>query len=128
MSSNLGGFPGPPPTADKLCRQTNVLSFLNEPVPATSGVLGSRLVTNIWPGNFQLGWLQLGLDPATEPHALLPASNGNVHRGLPAIGFAATVTTNNPYALNNDLSISLKDTGTSRHRSTGRCTNGTAGT
>ncbi len=123
------GFPGapplPPPT---LCRQINIMSFLDVSVaPTRSGALGSRLVTNIRPVVGAAGWLRVDLNAAIEPHALLPASNGNVFRGLPVAGFAATSFTNNQATTINGVSTLSNYSSTTKHRPTGKCVNGGGG-
>ncbi len=81
------GLPWPPPVS--LCTSVNVISTLNVATPPSeSGVLGSRLVTNL-PPFANAGWLRLSLDDARQPHALRESSDGDVYRGLPATGFQA---------------------------------------
>lgn len=58
----------------------------------TSPVLGSQLASNVdvLADGLSQGWLRIALNPTTEPHALLPAANGEVISGLPVTGFAIT--------------------------------------
>ena len=78
-----------------LCFETQVISFqttedyLDE---ATSPVLGSALAANVdtRADNLFNGWLRVGLNPASEVHALPASQEGVVFYGLPVTGFAAT--------------------------------------
>jgi len=83
-------YPSPWPRANTLlCTSVNVISMLNVATPPSeSGVLGSRLVTNL-PPFANSGWLRLSLDDARQPHALRESTDGDVYRGLPATGFQA---------------------------------------
>ena len=85
------GFSPPPPgqPASSLCKEVNVISFLNvSTAPTESGVLGSKLVTNVRPFA-AAGWMRLGMNPASQPHFSRPSIDGDVYGGLPATGFEA---------------------------------------
>ena len=125
-SGVLPGFSPPPPGAppSSLCKETNVISFLNvNSAPTQSGVLGSRLVTNVKPAVGAAGWLRLDLDPAAEPHSLLAATNGNVFRGLPVTGFWATNVVNGNATVINGVSTLGNYSGVFNHRRSRNCTN-----
>ncbi len=124
------GFSPPPPGAppSSLCRETNVISFLNvATAPTSSGVLGSRLITNVNPAaNGAAGWMRVNLDAATEPHALLAAQNGNVFRGLPVTGFYAFNVVNANATVINGVQTLGNYAGVFNHRKSRNCVNGTA--
>lgn len=118
------GFGGVPPIQiPMLCTSVNVISMLNSAAPAIeSGVLGSRLHTNVRPFA-PAGWLRLALDPAVQPHALRASSDGDVFRGLPATGFQAV-----NYVNGNALPGVLSNySGTFRHRAVRACVNTLSG-
>ena len=122
------GIPPPPPPPPTLCRQINILSFLDITVaPTRSGALQSRLVSNIRPVVGAAGWLRVNLNAPAEPHALLAASNGNVFRGLPVTGFAAISITNNQATTINGVSTLSNYSSTTKHKPTGKCVNGGGG-
>ncbi|GAA0714178.1 hypothetical protein [Dokdonella soli] len=81
-----------PPSAtapSSLPYEVNVISFLASSDPnagKTSGVFGSKLVSNIPPYG-GAGWMQLDLASGDGGHALRPAANGDVLHGLPVTGF-----------------------------------------
>ena len=128
-TGQLPGFSPPPPGAppSSLCRETNVISFLDVNLaPTQSGVLGSRLVTNVRPVVGAAGWLRLDLNPIAEPHVMLAASNGNVFRGLPVTGFYATNLVNNNATVINGVSTLSNYSGVFNHRRSRDCRNGTA--
>ncbi len=119
-----GGFccvPTPPPPL--LCTSVNVISMLNVAAPpSASGVLGSRLVTNLRPFA-RAGWVRLSLDSPSQPHALRASSDGDVYRGLPATGFQALNYVNANVAPG---VLSNYSTGF-RHRALRACTNARPG-
>lgn len=126
-TGNLPGFsplpPGAPPSS--LCRETNVISFLDVTVaPTQSGVLGSRLLSNVKPAVGAAGWLRLDLDPATERHTMLASANGNVFHGLPVTGFLATNVVNGNATVVNGVSTLGNYSGVFNHRRSRNCTNG----
>lgn len=111
--------PGDPPSS--LCRETNVISFLDvNTAPTASAVLGSKLVSNVRPSVGNDGWLKLNLDPASERHALRPSTNGNVFHGLPVTGFWATNLVNE----NVSEGVMSNYSGVYRHRASRSCTAG----
>lgn len=111
--------PGAPPSS--LCRETNVISFLDVgTAPSASGVLGSKLVTNIRPTVGADGWVKLNLNPSAEPHALRASTNGNVFHGLPTTGFWA----NNLVNENVSAGVMSNYSGVYRHRASRSCTAG----
>ncbi len=117
------GFPGvPPPPVPALCTSVSVISMLNSAAPSIeSGVLGSRLHTNLRPFA-PAGWLRLTLDPAAQPHALRASSDGDVFKGLPATGFQAV-----NYVNGNALPGVLSNySATFRHRAVRDCANATS--
>lgn len=117
---NACGFPECPPGLPSLgsCLETNVLRF------SETSVLGSALATeNIYPFSPKGGFVWLSF----TWHEMNSAENGNVFRGLPVIGFAATRFVNNfvphaggGYALANY-------TAAYHHRQTTSCTSNTGG-
>jgi len=120
------GFSPPPPgqPASSLCKEVNVISFLNvSTAPTESGVLGSKLVTNVRPFA-AAGWMRLGLNPASQPHLLRPSIDGDVYAGLPATGFEAVNYVNANVA----PGVLSNYSGLFRHRASRACTNATAGT
>ncbi|MCR6702562.1 MAG: hypothetical protein NVV68_16050 [Dokdonella sp.] len=122
-SGPTSGFSPPPPGAppSSLCRETNVISFLDvSAAPTESGVLGSKLVTNIRPTVGTDGWVRLDLTPSGEAHALRPSLNGNVFHGLPTTGFWATNLVNE----NVTAGVMSNYSGVYRHRSSRSCTAG----
>lgn len=122
------GIPPPLPPPPTLCRQIDIMSFLNVTVaPTASGALQSRLVRNIRPVVGVAGWLRVNLDTPSEPHALLAASNGNVFRGLPVTGFAAISITNNQATTINGVSTLSNYSSTTKHRPTSKCISGDGG-
>ncbi len=122
------GIPPPSPPPPTLCRQINIMSFLEVTVaPTVSGTLQSRLVKNIRPVIGAAGWLRVNLDTPFEPHALLPASNGNVFRGLPVSGFAAISIINNQATTINGISTLSNYSITTKHRPTSKCVNSDRG-
>ncbi len=75
--------------------ETQVISFqvaADFAADATSQVLGSALAKNIdvRADDLSEGWLIVGLNPVTEPHALPASQEGVVLLGLPVTGFAAS--------------------------------------
>ena len=125
-TGTLPGFSPPPPGAppSSLCKEVNVISFLNvTTAPTASGVLGSRLVTNVRPTVGAAGWLRLNLDPVAEPHTMLAASNGNVFHGLPVTGFYATNIVNNNATVIEGVSVLGNYSGVFNHRRSRNCTN-----
>ncbi|GAA0714271.1 hypothetical protein [Dokdonella soli] len=71
--------------------EVNVISFLasNDPnAGTTSGVFGSKLVSNIPPYGIA-GWLSLDLASGDGGHLMRAAANGDVLHGLPVTGFEA---------------------------------------
>lgn len=118
------GFSPPPPgqPASSLCKEVNVISFLNvSTAPTESGVLGSKLVTNVKPFA-AAGWLRLGLNPASQPHFSRASIDGDVYAGLPATGFEAVNYVNS----NVTAGVLSNYSGLFRHRASRACTNGTA--
>ncbi len=112
-----------PPSAtapSSLPYEVNVISFLagsDANAGVTSGVFGSKLVSNIPPYGDR-GWLQLDLASGDGGHALVPAANGSVLNGLPVTGYEAYNIINanaNPGALANYG-------GLFRHRASRLCT------
>jgi len=63
--------------------------FASDP---TSPVLGSQLASNVdvRADDLNEGWLRIGFNPTSEPHALSASTEGEVFDGLPATGFALT--------------------------------------
>ncbi|MFZ2237564.1 MAG: hypothetical protein WBP11_07770 [Dokdonella sp.] len=126
---NNPGFSPPPPGAppSSLCKETNVISFLNVNVaPTSSGVLGSTLITNVNPAaNGAAGWLRVNFDATTEPHAMLAATNGNVFRGLPVTGFYAMNIVNSNVTVIDGVQATLANySGVFNHRKSRNCVNG----
>ena len=127
------GFSPPPIGAppSSLCKEVNVISFLNAAnAPTQSGVLGSRLVTNVKPIVGPAGWLRVNFDVPdpisggpTLQHAMLAASNGNVFRGLPVTGFYAMNVVNNNATVINGVSTLGNYSGVFNHRKSRNCTN-----
>ena len=87
------GFSPPPPTgSNNLCYESQVVTFNQS--SASSGVLGSSLVSNISTG-YTYGWAMIDFynapPPAVSGSHILPASytanSQNVFRGLPVTGF-----------------------------------------
>jgi hypothetical protein len=118
------GFSPPPPgqPASALCKESNVISFLNvTTAPTESGVLGSKLVTNVRPFA-AAGWMRLGMNPATQPHFSRPSIDGDVYAGLPATGFEAVNYVNANVA----PGVLSNYSGLFRHRASRGCTNATA--
>jgi hypothetical protein len=114
------GFSPPPPDQppSSLCREVNVISFLDvEDAPTESGVLGSKLVVNIEPFA-RTGWLRLALsaDPA---HTSRPSIDLDVYSGLPATGFQAV----NYINANVAPGVLSNYSGLFRHRANRTCTN-----
>ena len=129
-TGSLPGFSPPPPGAppSSLCKEVNVISFLDvASAPTESGVLGSKLVTNVKPGVLSpaagAGWLKLDLNPVGEPHIMLAATNGNVFRGLPVTGFYATNIVNNNATIVNGVSTLGNYSGVFNHRRSRSCSN-----
>ncbi len=115
------GFSPPPPgqPASSLCKESNVISFLNvSSAPSASGVLGSTLVTNVKPFA-KTGWMRLDLDPAGQPHAMRPSVDLDVYHGLPATGFEAVNYVNG----NVTAGVLANYSGLFRHRGSRNCTN-----
>jgi len=122
-TAGSSGWSPPPPGAppSSLCRETNVISFLDvTTAPTASGVLGSKLVTNIRPTVGAEGWVKLNLNPGSEPHALRASLNGNVYHGLPVTGFWA----NNLVNENVSDGVMSNYSGVYRHRASRSCTAG----
>ncbi|MBL8299557.1 MAG: hypothetical protein JNN30_14565 [Rhodanobacteraceae bacterium] len=118
------GFSPPPPgqPASSLCKEVNVISFLNvNSAPTESGVLGSKLVTNVKPFA-AAGWMRLGLNPSAQPHSTRASIDGDVYFGLPATGFEAVNYVNSNVA----PGVLSNYSGLFRHRASRSCTNGTA--
>lgn len=118
------GFSPPPPRQPNsaLCKEVNVISFLNitgNTPPSESGVLGSTLVTNVKPFA-AAGWMRLGLNPAAQPHLSRPSIDGDVYAGLPATGFQAV----NYINANVAPGVLSNYSGLFRHRASRLCTNG----
>lgn len=118
------GFGGLPPIPiPVLCASVNVISMLNSATPSIeSGVLGSRLHTNVRPFA-PAGWLRLTLDPAAQPHALRASSDGDVFKGLPATGFQAVNYVN----ANAAPGVLANYSGAFRHRAVRACVNAPSG-
>lgn len=117
------GFSPPPPgqPASSLCKEVNVISFLNvSTAPTESGVLGSKLVTNVKPFA-AAGWMRLGMNPAAQPHFSRASIDGDVYAGLPATGFEAVNYVNSNVA----PGVLSNYSGLFRHRASRACTNGT---
>ncbi len=75
--------------------ETQVISFQSTADfldDRTSPVLGSALAENVdvRADGLNAGWLRIGLNPATEIHALPASAEGVTFFGLPITGFAAT--------------------------------------
>ena len=124
--SSLPGFSPPPPGAppSSLCKEVNVISFLNVgTAPTESGVLGSRLVTNVKPLVGANGWLRVDMDPSTEPHAIIASTQGNVFRGLPVSGFWASNVVNNNATVVNGVQTLGNYSGVFKHRASRNCVN-----
>jgi hypothetical protein len=118
------GFSPPPPgqPASSLCKEVNVISFLNvSTAPTESGVLGSTLVTNVKPFA-AAGWMRLGMNPAAQPHFSRASIDLDVYAGLPATGFEAVNYVNANVA----PGVLSNYSGLFRHRASRACTNGTA--
>jgi hypothetical protein len=66
----------------------------------TSPVLGSALASNVdvRADSLSEGWMRIGFNPMSEPHALNASSEGEVFDGLPATGFAMSNFINNNVA------------------------------
>lgn len=117
-------FSPPPPgqPASSLCKEVNVISFLNvTTAPTESGVLGSKLVTNVRPFA-AAGWMRLGMNPAAQPHFSRASIDGDVYGGLPATGFEAINYVNANVA----PGVLSNYSGLFRHRASRACTNATA--
>jgi hypothetical protein len=107
---------GQPPSS--ICHETNTITF---DATGTGSVLNSGLVSNIRPIGGGNGWLQLDLNSAvaTVPHAMNPATNGNVFHGLPVTGFQAVDF------INGNVGGALANySGVWRHRVSRLCDNG----
>ncbi|MBN8482354.1 MAG: hypothetical protein J0L88_12265 [Xanthomonadales bacterium] len=83
--------------------ETQIISFQDADdfvANRTSPVLGSALAENVdvRADNLSAGWMQIGLTPTDEPHALYTSAEGVVFYGLPVTGFAATNFVNNNVA------------------------------
>jgi hypothetical protein len=123
-SATAPGFSPPPPgqPPSSLCRETNVISFLTGSAAGdASGVFGSNLVTNV-PPLATSGWMQLGLNPTSQPHAMRTSAEGVVFNGLPATGFEAV------YFVNGEVTPGTlaNYSGLFRHRASRSCTGGSA--
>jgi hypothetical protein len=115
--THCGFSPCPPGQApSSVCKETNTISFLAN--GSSADILGSNLRTNIAPLGDNGGWLNLDLNTAGAPHAMNPATNGNVFNGLPVTGFEAV------NYINGDLNGVLSNySGVFRHRNSRSCTN-----
>ena len=120
------GFSPPPPDQppSALCREVNVISFLNipqgSPAPTESGVLYSKLVANIDP-YASTGWLNLDL-ASDSAHVSRASIDGDVYSGLPATGFQAVNYVNE----NVTEGVLSNYSGLFRHRASRSCANGAA--
>lgn len=75
------------PVELQLANQVNVVSVrAATATDAPSGVLGSSLAVNVAPRG-DAGWIRLDLAGGDGRHALPPATDGTVVRGLPVTGF-----------------------------------------
>lgn len=134
ISDRDGGLPAftthldplPPPLPPlTLCHETSVISML----PSSAGygssplssVLSSALTFNI-PPFADNGAMQLDADPDAQPHALRPAADGTVFRGLPAIGFGVVKYVNG----NITPGVLANYSAATPHRSTVKCRRGDA--
>jgi len=110
-----------------LCFETQVISFqtaagfLADPV---SPVLGSALARNVdvRADNLFNGWLRVGLNPATQIHAMATSAEGVTFFGLPVTGFAASNFVNANAAPGKLANYS----GLWKHKGSRSCTAGTA--
>ncbi|WP_313919076.1 hypothetical protein [Tahibacter sp.] len=119
------GFPVPVALPPALCTSVNVISMLNASSttpPTESGVLGSRLITNLRPFA-AAGWLRIALDLPSQPHALRASSDADVYSGLPATGFQVVNYINADTA----PGVLSNYSGTFRHRAIRACTNARLG-
>ena len=84
---DCGISPPPPASPTVLPWHVNALSFrTGAAAEAPSGVLGSRLATNVEPWGTS-GWMQLNLADGDGGHEMIPDAGGTILHGLPATGF-----------------------------------------
>lgn len=79
-----------------LSRVVNILPITRSDV-SESAILGSRLLDSIAPYSDLLsdqGSMIINLNATTEPHTMLASTDCKVLRGLPAIGFWASIIVN----------------------------------
>lgn len=79
-----------PPSS--LCHEVNVISISDPADPIST--LASNMTLNVAPYH-TAGWMRLDLNPAGQPHAMVPSQEGVVFNGLPGTGFAAQRYVNN---------------------------------
>lgn len=131
--------PGEPPEPDpeppfQLCWEANVIRFTatEDDTPAATEILGERLdngtdtqgYVNIDTGGPEFGWVRFSFndpDPTEAPIHEATSDDGDVHSGLPAIGFWVN-TFNNSVFDNNNRNFG----GSFQHRGTRQIVEGTA--